>query len=86
VFGYVLNGEFADLSSKTSAIQSGSNSFVVKTGDVFGFAGYAVDNFGGPSTSYVFNFMAPVPEVGTLAMWATGALLLAANARRRKRA
>jgi hypothetical protein len=87
-FGYLLNGQFIELTDEDIGNQSGVASFFVNAGDIFGFRANSFDNFFGRSTTTISNFNAPqiteVPEPATLAVFG----LLAAGgglfARRRK--
>ncbi|MEB3277536.1 MAG: PEP-CTERM sorting domain-containing protein [Lyngbya sp.] len=69
-FGYILNGVFTTLTSSGGGTnQSGSVSFAVLAGDLFGFGVNTTDNGLGAATVTVSNFEAPqsVPEPGTIA-------------------
>ena len=65
-FGYLLNGAFTQLTINDSSLtQSGSVSFSVLAGDVFGFRQNSNDsNFGRASTT-ISNFNRPLPAPGT---------------------
>jgi hypothetical protein len=60
-FGYLLNGGFIQLSDDSSQAQSGSTSFSVLTGDVFGFRQNSRDSCCGRALTTISNFTAPVP-------------------------
>jgi hypothetical protein len=79
--GYVLNGtynQFADTDGET-----GTASFTVNTGDVFGIEVWTADNTGEPGIVQVDNFTAPegadaaVPEPRTLPMTLLAAAIVA---------
>ena len=74
-------------SGGVSLDQSGSSSFSVGGGQVFGFSVVSVDGLGGAATLTISNFQfqaSPVPEPGSLAMLTVGLMVVAA-ARKRKR-
>lgn len=80
LFGYLLDGLFSRLSDPFGAMtQSGDARVAVTTGQVFGFAAWALDDLGGPATTTVSAFTA-VPEPGSLGL-ALAALLLLGTAR-----
>jgi hypothetical protein len=58
-FGYILNGTPFQLSIDFDGDQSGSSSFAVSTGDVFGFYVETFTSQFGPSVVTVSNFSAP---------------------------
>jgi len=59
-FGYLLNGDFFQLTaSKGSTSQSGSTSFDVITGDVFGFRADSFNSQSGSATTTITGFTAP---------------------------
>lgn len=83
-FGFLLNNVFTQLSDSSGPrSQSGSTSFLVMSGDIFGFAIQTVDNAFGPASVTISSFHAPasepadVPEpastLGLLALGAFGA-------------
>lgn len=62
VWGYVLNGEFFQLSADFgSNTQNGTFMFAVTAGDTFGFEIDTADNLGGFAQVTIANFKAPVP-------------------------
>lgn len=76
-FGYVINGVFSSLTDPNQDVsipnQSGSASFAVNAGDVFGFDANTFDGYYGSSVTVVSNFNAspaavPVPA----AFWLFG--------------
>ncbi len=71
-FGYILNGAYTQLSY--DAPSSGSASFIVLAGDVFGFRSYSSDTLFGSSTTVISNFSAPsaVPEPASIALLSLG--------------
>lgn len=86
-FGYLLNSQFTKLTVDNDfGAQSGSSSFAVSAGDIFGFRIYATDSSLGSSYASVRGFAAPVPEPETYAMLLAGLGLMGAVARRRKQA
>jgi len=58
-FGYLLNGSFFKLTNDSIANQSGSATFAVLAGDVFGFSQRSTDNSYGRAQSVISNFVAP---------------------------
>lgn len=69
-FGIILNGIFTQLTDDFGPdVQSGTFSFNVNQGDIFGFAIQTTDNMFGSSQVEIFNFKAPatsVPEPASL--------------------
>ena len=60
-FGYLLNGSFTQLTSNTGAdSQTGSASFSVIAGQIFGFRQNSLDSFFDPATTTISNFNGPV--------------------------
>lgn len=79
-FGYLLGGSFVQLTNNNGAdLQSGSVSFDVFVGDVFGFRANTVDGIAGAATTVIGNFQAlgPAPAVVPLppAVWLLGAAI-----------
>ena len=60
-FGYLLNGTFTKLTVDGSFNHSGSTSFSVNAGDVFGFRQNSVDSSDGSASTTVSNFDVPGP-------------------------
>ncbi|MDA0824759.1 MAG: VPLPA-CTERM sorting domain-containing protein [Proteobacteria bacterium] len=78
-FGYLLGGSFTQLSDDTGAVNSGSVSFSVSIGDIFGFRATTVDGIFGSSTTSISNFSAavvPLPPSMSLMGCAFGGLVL----------
>lgn len=74
-FGWLLNGAFTQLTTNgLFSTQSGTASFAVTTGDIFGFRARATDSALGSATTKVSNFSAPVnvPEPASLALLGLG--------------
>jgi hypothetical protein len=80
--GYMINGVKTVLANNANQ-GTGSGSFMVNAGDIFGFYVESVDGGFGPGILTITNFAAPVPEPATLAVVGLG---LAAVARRRRKA
>lgn len=71
-FGYLLNGAFTQLTDDSGAqTQSGSASFSVLAGDVFGFRQNSEDSFWGRASTTISNFNVAVP--GPLPLLGAGA-------------
>lgn len=74
IFGWLLNDVFtplSDISPSASDIQSGSEMFVVNSGDIFGFRTYSPDSAGGSSVTEISNFsFTEVPEPSSIAFFA----------------
>ena len=78
-FGYLLNGVFTKVTDDSgSALQSGTTSFNVSAGDIFGFRAYSTDSKFGSSITVVSDFAAPPAAVPLpAAVWMFGSGLLA---------
>jgi hypothetical protein len=64
-FGYLLNGAFTQLTiDNFSLTQSGSVSFSVLAGDVFGFRQNSIDSIFGRASTTISNFNGPLPASG----------------------
>lgn len=64
-FGYLLNGAFTRLTiNNSSSPQSGSVSFSVLAGDVFGFRQNSFDSQFGRASTTISNFNGPSPAPG----------------------
>ena len=78
--GFLLNGFFNFLAANLGNPTSGSESFDVNAGDLFGFRVFSTDNFSGRGSLAIRdfdapgNFDAPIPEPTTLALLAAGAV------------
>ena len=73
-FGYLLNGAFTQLTNNGGGLnQSGSASFSVLAGDIFGFRQNSVDSCCGRASSTISNFNVAVP--GPLPLLGAGAAL-----------
>ena len=70
-FGYLLNGAFIKLTNDGVANQSGSASFSVLAGDVFGFRQNSFDSIFGRASTTISNFNVAVP--GPLPLLGAGA-------------
>ncbi|MFN7900183.1 MAG: hypothetical protein ACK5N0_11075 [Synechococcaceae cyanobacterium] len=79
-FGYLLNGNFIQLSGSGATSQSNTASFSVLTGDVFGFrqktfdstsgrASTTISNFNGPTSAPPSSVPGPLPLLGAGAAW-----------------
>jgi len=58
-FGYLLNGVFHQLTNDNGGNQSGSASFAVASGDMFGFRAHSVDSIYGSGATLISNFSGP---------------------------
>jgi hypothetical protein len=91
-FGYLLGVAFTQLSDDSGAVNTGSVTFSVSIGDIFGFRSNTVDGLYGSSTTSVAGFSAvatapmvvPLPPSVSLLICAFGGLVLVQ--RRRKQA
>ena len=73
-FGYLLNGSFNFLSDQDG--ETGTASFAVVAGDVFGFSIDGNDGLAGPGIATISNFSAPdssAPVPGPLPLLGVGA-------------
>lgn len=78
-FGILLNGVFTKLTEDNGPdedgpiAQSGSVSFSVTTGSVFGFRAHSIDSILGAATTTISNFsFIPVPEPSTILLLGSG--------------
>jgi len=74
-FGLLLNGIFTQLTTDgLFTTQSGTESFAVTAGDIFGFRANATDSSLGSATTTISNFSAPstVPEPTSIALLGLG--------------
>jgi hypothetical protein len=72
-FGYLLNGDFTQLTDNGGGqVQSGSASFSVLAGDVFGFRQNSFDSCCGRASTTISNFNAPAAP-GPLPLLGAGA-------------
>lgn len=87
-FGHTLNGVFTQLTDNVMgppSAQSGIDRFLVSTGDVFGFQLDCTDCILGAATVTIDGFaVSPVPEPGTLLLFGSSLVGLAALTRRRR--
>ncbi|PKM37864.1 MAG: hypothetical protein CVV06_03675 [Gammaproteobacteria bacterium HGW-Gammaproteobacteria-10] len=84
-FGYIIDGVFYSLSADDGlSTQSGSVSFDILAGQIFGFRQIATDSLFGSAHSTISNFSAPVPLPGALVLF--GIALASLNVFRRNRA
>ncbi len=60
-FGYLVNGNFTELSNPNVKAQSGSSTFSVLQGDVFGFRQASRDSQNGRGSTTISNFNGPAP-------------------------
>ncbi len=59
-FGWLLNNTFTQLTTDgLFGTQSGTESFAVETGDIFGFVALTTDSIEGTATAVISNFSAP---------------------------
>ncbi|MFT4585658.1 MAG: hypothetical protein ACI915_003359 [Gammaproteobacteria bacterium] len=93
-FGYLVSGSFTQVGDDTGVVNSGSGSFSVSIGEVFGFRSYTVDGLFGSSTAGVGNFsvstvaasVVPLPSSMSLMGCAFGGLVLVQRRRKQDKA
>lgn len=86
-FGWLLNGVFTKLTVNGSALtQSGTVSFNVLAGNVFGFRANSVDSAFGAGVTTISNFSAPNPVPVPAAIWLMGIPLMGLMGLKRKKA
>ncbi len=69
-FGILLNGIFTQLTDNSGGkTQSGTFSFRVRPGDIFGFRANSVDSLLGIATTTISNFSAPSQVPAPAALW-----------------
>ncbi len=81
-FGWLLNGKFTKLSINIGGSQqAGTTSFLVNSGDIFGFRANTYDSRDGSAATTISTFSAPtsVPEPSTLVIFALGLIGLASR-------
>ncbi len=61
-FGYLLNGNFTELTDSSAFEDSGTASFNVLAGDIFGFRAHSTDSCCGAATTIISNFSGPIGE------------------------
>lgn len=83
--GYMINGVRTELADNSQAPASGSVSFNVVTGDIFGFYVYSADGQEGPGILQITHFSAPVPVPEPATMTCLGLGLTAIIAKRRRK-
>ena len=87
-FGYLLNGAFTQLTDDSGAqTQSGSASFSVLSGDVFGFRQNTIDSGFGRASTTISNFngpTAPASVPGPLPILGVGAAFVYSRRLRRR--
>jgi hypothetical protein len=83
-FGYLKDGTFFQVTDNAGPnAQSGTTSFEVLVGEVFGFRAHTIDGLGGPARARVANFTAaplaaavvPLPPAAWLFLCAIGGLM-----------
>ncbi|NQW39484.1 MAG: PEP-CTERM sorting domain-containing protein [Cyanobacteria bacterium] len=87
VFGYLLNGAFTQLTLNGITNQSGTTSFSVLTGDVFGFRQNTQDSLFGRASTTISNFngpTAPASVPGPLPILGVGATFAYSRRLRRR--
>lgn len=86
-FGWLLNGVFTKLTVNGAILtQSGTVSFNVFTGNVFGFRANSLDSVFGAATTTVSSFNAPSAVPVPAAIWLMGVPLMGLMGLKRKKA
>ncbi len=85
-FGYLLGSTYTMLSDNAISNPTGTSSFAVNSGDIFGYRVFSIDGSFGPGIASIYTFSAPDPAVvpAPLPLFgAVGAFVLSRRLRRR---